>query len=269
VAKPPKAAALSLERLTVDYGGLRALDDVSIEVGKGRIVGLIGPNGAGKTTLFDAALGLVQLTTGRIQILGEDVTHWPLHRRARLGVGRTFQRLELFGSLSVEDNIIVALESVSSVGSIASEMLRRPSAIDVRLRAQDRAKELLALVGLTEHAQARAADLPMGLARILELARALAIEPKLLLLDEPSSGLNENETDDLEDLLRELHRSQNLSILLVEHDMDFVLGLSQEIYVIDFGKLIAHGTPAKIRRDPAVRAAYLGEEIPAGRSSRR
>lgn len=269
MAKPPKAAALSLDRLTVDFGGLRALDDVSLEVGNGRIVGLIGPNGAGKTTLFDATLGLVQPTTGRVQILGQDVTHWPLHRRARLGVGRTFQRLELFGSLSVEDNIIVALESVSSVGSIANELLRRPLAIDVRLRAQDRAKQLLELVGLTEQAQTRAADLPMGLARILELARALATEPKILLLDEPSSGLNENETDELEDLLRELHRTEDLSILLVEHDMDFVLGLSQEIYVIDFGKLIAHGTPAKIRRDRAVRAAYLGEEMPAGRSSGR
>ena len=269
MAKPPRAAALSLDHLTVDYGGLRALDDVSIEVGKGRIVGLIGPNGAGKTTLFDATLGLVEPTTGRVMIFDEDVTNWALHRRARLGVGRTFQRLELFGSLSVEDNIIVALESVSSVGSIANELLRRPTAIDVRLRAQDRAEELLELVGLTEHAQARAADLPMGLARILELSRALATEPRLLLLDEPSSGLNENETDELEDLLRELHRAQDLSILLVEHDMDFVLGLSQEIYVLDFGKVIAHGTPAKIRRDAVVHAAYLGEELPAGRPSRR
>ncbi len=269
MAKPPRAAALSLDHITVDYGGLRALDDVSLEVKAGRIVGLIGPNGAGKTTLFDAALGLTQPTSGQVSILGSDVTHWPLHKRARLGVGRTFQRLELFGSLSVEENVIVALESVSSVGSLANELLRRPSSIDVRLRAHRRAEELLELVGLTEHAQARAADLPMGLARILELARALATEPKLLLLDEPSSGLNDNETDELEDILRGLHRDGELSILLVEHDMDFVLGLSQEVYVLDFGKLIAHGTPAKIRRDPVVRAAYLGEEVPAGRSSRR
>jgi branched-chain amino acid transport system ATP-binding protein len=186
-----------------------------------------------------------------------------------MGIARTFQRLELFGSLSVEENLIVALESVSSVGNIAQELLRRPASIDVRLRAHSRAKELLDLVGLTEHAQARAADLPMGLARVLELARALATEPSLLLLDEPSSGLNEEETDELARILRDLHGERDLAILLVEHDMDFVLGLSQEVYVLDFGALIAHGTPARIRRDARVRAAYLGEELPSGRSSRR
>lgn len=247
--------------ITVDYGGLRALDDVSLQVAEGTITGLIGPNGAGKTTLFDCVSGLVDPARGRIQLFGRDVTTWPLHQRARLGLGRTFQRLELFGSLTVEENIIVALEAQSSVGGLLSEVLRRPTSLDVRRRAEGRAHELLALVGLTPHAGARTADLPMGLARILEIARALATEPKLLLLDEPSSGLNDEESKRLAALLRELHTVRNYSLLVVEHDMDFVLGLSNHVYVLDFGKLLASGSPDEMRADERVRAAYLGEEV--------
>ena len=246
--------------MTVDYGGLRALDDVSLRIAERSITGLIGPNGAGKTTLFDCVSGLVPPSSGRIELFGREVTHWPLHQRARLGLGRTFQRLELFGSLSVEDNVIVALEAGSGVGGLLSEVLRRPASLDVRRRAEGRAAELLALVGLTEHAGVRAADLPMGLARILEIARALATEPKLLLLDEPSSGLNDEETDHLATLLRTLHAQRDFSMLVVEHDMDFVLGLSSHVYVLDFGKMLADGAPDVLRADPRVRAAYLGEE---------
>jgi branched-chain amino acid transport system ATP-binding protein len=254
---------LDVGSVTIDYGGLRALDNVSLRVDGGRTVGLIGPNGAGKTTLFDAVLGVVAPVSGRIQLFGQDVTNWPIHRRARLGLGRTFQRLELFGSLTVAENLIVALESVSGVGGLAAEVLRRPTSIDVRRRAEGRASELLELVGLTDHARTRSADLPMGLARVLELARTLATDPKLILLDEPSSGLNEEESARLSDLLRRLQRQSELSLLVVEHDMDFVLGLSQDVYVLDFGKMIAHGEPSAIREDPIVQAAYLGEEIPA------
>ncbi len=254
---------LLVRDVVVDFGGLRALDKVSLTVDAGRTVGLIGPNGAGKTTLFDCVLGLVKPVHGDVGVFDTDVTGWPVHRRARLGLGRTFQRLELFGSLTVAENLIVALESVLSVGGLAGELLRRPASIDVRRRAEGRAGELLELVGLTEHADTRSTDLPMGLARVLEVARALATDPKLLLLDEPSSGLNEQETSRLAELLSTLQEQDELSLLIVEHDMAFVLGLSDEVYVLDFGKMIAHGSPAKIRRDPVVQAAYLGTEVKA------
>jgi branched-chain amino acid transport system ATP-binding protein len=222
---------------------------------------LIGPNGAGKTTLFDCVSGLIRPARGRVTLFGRDVTDWPVHQRARLGLGRTFQRLELFGSLTVEENVIVALEADSSVGGLMSEVLRRPASLDVRRRAQGRAGELLGLVGLTEHAQVRTADLPMGLSRIVDIARALATEPKLLLLDEPSSGLNEQETSRLASLLERLHTERNFAMLVVEHDMEFVLNLSDEVYVLDFGKMLANGTPDEIRADKRVQAAYLGEEL--------
>jgi ABC-type branched-subunit amino acid transport system ATPase component len=255
-------APLLVRDVTVDYGGLRALDDVSLEVQRNTTVGLIGPNGAGKTTLFDCVLGLVAPRSGEIVLFGTDVTGWPVHRRARMGLGRTFQRLELFGSLTVAENLVVALEARSSVGGIASELLRRPASIDVRRRAQGRAAELLELIGLTDNAEARAAGLPMGHARLLELGRALAASPDLLLLDEPSSGLNDEESERLAQLLRTLRSSHDVTLLIVEHDMDFVLGLSEEVYVLDFGRMIAHGPPEAIRADAIVQAAYLGEEAP-------
>lgn len=265
---PSRVAPLEVDQITVSYGGLCALEDVSLRVEPGRTVGLIGPNGAGKTTLFDCVLGIVPPEAGHIRLFGEDVTGWPVHRRARLGVGRTFQRLELFGSLTVAENIIVALESLSGVVGLPGARGRRPPSMAVRRRAHGGAAQLLELVGLTGHANTRSADLPMGLARVLEIARALATDPKLLLLDEPSSGLNEEESARLAGLLKRLHKDTKLSLLVVEHDMDFVLGLSQSVYVLDFGKLIAHGTPARIRKDPVVQAAYLGEEVPGPAAAR-
>ena len=252
---------LVVTNVTVAYGGLHALDDASLHVDAGRCVALIGPNGAGKTTLFDAVTGIAFPSSGHIELFGHNVDGWPLHRRARLGVGRTFQRLELFGSLSVMDNVIVALEAGSSAGGLAAEVLGRPGAIGVRRRAEARAAELLELTGLRELAGARAGELPMGHARTLELARALATDPKLLLLDEPSSGLNDSETEALATLLKRLQSQRDLSLLVVEHDMNFVLPLSDEVYVLDFGKVIAHGSPDEIRRDPVVQAAYLGAEV--------
>lgn len=255
--------ALGVRSLTVHYGGLRALDDVTLEVEGGSSVGLIGPNGAGKTTLFDCVLGLVPASTGTVQAFGTDITSMPMHRRARLGIGRTFQRLELFGSLSVLENMVVAVEANASAGGLMGELLRRPSSIDVRNRAHGRAAELLDLVGLTDLDDTRAADLSIGHSRLLELARALATYPKILLLDEPSSGLNDEESEQLASLLQDLRANGGMTLLIVEHDMDFVLGLSDLVYVLDFGKLIATGTPSKIHKDPVVRAAYLGEDIDA------
>ncbi len=252
---------LVVRDVTVAYGGLRALDDASLHVDEGRCVALIGPNGAGKTTLFDAVTGIAFPSSGHVELFGRNVDGWPLHRRARLGVGRTFQRLELFGSLSVMDNVIVAIEAGTRAGGLAAEVLGRPGAIGVRQRAERRAAELLELTGLGELAGARAGELPMGHARTLELARALATDPKLLLLDEPSSGLNDSETEALAALLKQLQSQRELSLLVVEHDMNFVLPLSDEVYVLDFGKVIAHGAPDEIRRDPIVQAAYLGTEV--------
>ena len=254
---------LAVTDLTVAYGGLRALDNVTLSVEAGRCVALIGPNGAGKTTLFDAVTGIAFPESGHVDLFGRRVDGWPLHRSARLGVGRTFQRLELFGSLSVLDNVVVAIQAQShaSARGLVDELLRRPTAMGLRRRAEGRAAELLDLTALSELAGARAGELPMGLARRLELARALATAPRLLLLDEPSSGLNDEEAAALATLLRRLQAEREVSLLVVEHDMNFVLPLSDEVYVLDFGKLIAHGSPAEIRRDPVVQAAYLGEEV--------
>ena len=255
--------ALAVSGLTVDFGGLRALDNASLQVEEGACVALIGPNGAGKTTLFDAVTGITPPHNGHVEILGKDVDGWPLHRRARLGVGRTFQRLELFGSLTVTDNLIVAIESQGDSGGLAAELMRRSAALAVRRRAETRAGELLELTGLHELAGARAGELPMGHARTLELARTLATNPKLLLLDEPSSGLNDPETEALAALLKRLQAERELSMLIVEHDMNFVLPLSDRVYVLDFGRVVAHGTPDEIRKDAVVQAVYLGEEFAA------
>jgi branched-chain amino acid transport system ATP-binding protein len=234
---------LRVDAVSVNFGGLRALDDVSIEVGASQVTGLIGPNGAGKTTLFNVVTGFQSAHRGRVLLDGSDITAKGPRQRARLGLGRTFQRLEVFGSLSARDNVLVALESRGMRGR----------------KAHQAADRLLADVGLTEVADAQADVLPTGLARLLELARALACEPKVLLLDEPSSGLTDTEGEKLGHLLERLAR-RGIAVLLVEHDMDLVMRVCQRIYVLDFGRLLADGTPAQIRSDPTVQAAYLGTE---------
>jgi ABC-type branched-subunit amino acid transport system ATPase component len=253
--------ALEARKLTVSYGGLRALDGVDITVPAGAIVGLIGPNGAGKTTFFDCVSGLVRPTSGRVHLFGRDVTDLGIHERVHLGLARTFQRLELFGSLTVRENLIVAAESASDEGGLVSDLLRLPWSTEGRKGAGTRADSLLRALGLEEHAATRAADLPMGLARLTELGRALCSNPRLLLLDEPSSGLTAPESDRLAKLLRQLRDRTRRTVLVVEHDMRFVLELCDHVFVLDFGKLIASGTPAQIRTDPAVQAAYLGEMV--------
>ena len=255
------SSALEAANVTVTFGGLRALDAVSVDVAEGSITGLIGPNGAGKTTLFNAATGVVPLTSGHVRIFGQDVTGWPVHRRARLGVGRTFQRLELFGSVTVLENLIVAVESHLGRGNVFTDLLALPQTVETRWEAEERALAVLELVGLSEYAASLAGDLPLGLARLVEIGRALCTEPRLLLLDEPSSGLRLEESQRLSALLRTLRDDQGLSLLVVEHDMDFVLNLCDAVSVLDFGRVLAAGTPDEIRRDPAVQAAYLGEEV--------
>jgi branched-chain amino acid transport system ATP-binding protein len=238
------APLLDIDTVSVSFGGLLALDRASIEVESGRVTGLIGPNGAGKTTLFNVITGLQHPTTGAVRLDGVDVTRAKRHSRARLGIARTFQRLEPFGSLTAHENVLVALE-----------MRRRwaTETYDVHVRAN----ELLDQVGISAVAGRKVDSLPTGTARLVELARALGTAPRVLLLDEPSSGLDEEETDALGRLLLEL-AGQGLAILLVEHDMSFVMGTCAYINVLDFGRIIAHGAPSEIQLDPEVQRAYLG-----------
>jgi branched-chain amino acid transport system ATP-binding protein len=238
-------ALLEVVGVTVRFGGITAVNDAYLEAEPGSITGLIGPNGAGKTTLFNVITGLQVPTSGRVRFRNVDITGVPVDRRAKMGMGRTFQRLEAFGSLTVRENVQAAREIHAGARSWFSR------------RADRRVDELIERVGLTRYADQRADSVPTGVARLLEMARALAIEPRLLLLDEPSSGLDEAETDAFGRLLQELARD-GTAILMVEHDMDLVMGVCDLIHVLEFGKVIATGTAAEIRSDRTVQAAYLG-----------
>jgi branched-chain amino acid transport system ATP-binding protein len=241
---------LGVENVSVNFGGIKALDDVSLKVEAGHLTGLIGPNGAGKTTLFNVVTGLQKPGKGLVYLDGKNVTGIGPRARSGLGLGRTFQRLELFGSMSVYDNVLVSLEGRGVRGRTA----------------RTKTSELLHRVGLEEVSSSPANVLPTGLARLLELARALACQPKVLLLDEPSSGLDTSESERLGGLLQELIAA-GIAILLVEHDMDFVMGLCEQIYVLDFGRLIASGEPEEIQANSEVQAAYLGGPDDVGSSS--
>jgi branched-chain amino acid transport system ATP-binding protein len=235
---------LQVDSVTVQFGGLTALSDVDLDVEAGGITGLIGPNGAGKTTIFNVICGLQQATHGRVTYDGKDASGYKPHERARLGIARTFQRLEVFGSLSARENILVA-----------AEIRSRWSDEDVDPRAVT--EEILDRIELRRVADHRTDTMPTGLARLVELGRALACAPKLLLLDEPSSGLGDEETVFFARLLRDLTR-EGLGILMVEHDVELVMDICERIHVLDFGRKIAAGTPAEIRANEAVQAAYLG-----------
>jgi branched-chain amino acid transport system ATP-binding protein len=230
------------------FGGIDALNNVSVAAEPGLVTGLIGPNGAGKTTLFNIITGLQPPTSGQVFVEGEDVTSMSVYRRARLGIGRTFQRLEIFGSLSVRDNIRVTVE-----------VRRRWSRQRIDIKKETDA--ILARVGLEEFANVPADTLPTGSARLVELGRALATRPRLLLLDEPGSGLDATETEAFGQLLANL-AEDGLAVLLVEHDMDLVMKACSHLMVLDFGELIASGTPEEIRANQQVQDAYLGAEEP-------
>jgi branched-chain amino acid transport system ATP-binding protein len=235
---------LATDGVSIRFSGLMALDHVSIDIPRGRVTGLIGPNGAGKSTLFNIISGLLRPTSGVVRLGDRDISRLRPHRRARLGIARTFQRLEVFNSLTVRENVLVA-----------SEMRRRwwPE----RYKPSDVADEVLERVGITALADRSAGSLPTGSARLVEVARALACAPGFLLLDEPSSGLDDDETDALGELLVRL-AAEGTGVLLVEHDIPMVMGTCTEINVLDFGQLIASGSAAAIQADPRVQAAYLG-----------
>jgi branched-chain amino acid transport system ATP-binding protein len=237
-------ALLSTDHVVVRFGGLRALSDADIEVEAGTVTGLIGPNGAGKTTCFNVITGLQEPTSGRVRFDGIDITRKTPHQRARLGIARTFQKLEAFSSLSARENVLVAAEQRKAWDRSGFN----PRAV---------ADQLLDRVGIADLADYMVGTLPTGTARLVELARALATRPRVLLLDEPSSGLNDEETDAMASLLRALV-ADGLAVLLVEHDMSFVMGTCEPIYVLDYGVVIATGTPAEIQENAMVQAAYLG-----------
>ena len=245
----PRNVALRARGISIRFGGVQALYDVDLDVMGKSITGLIGPNGAGKTTLFDVLCGLQRPDKGSVSLGGRDVTAMGPDRRARLGLARTFQRLELFWSLSVADNV--------RVGSESAVQWWRPSHLRRRPHVAGDVAGLLRQVGLPDVDEAPVDTLTTDRARLVELARALAIRPKVLLLDEPGSGLDGAETRALGDLLTEL-AAGGMAILLVEHDMELVMRVCTQLHVLDAGQIIASGRPAEIRADPSVRDAYLG-----------
>ena len=242
----PADAALYVDAVSVRFGGVQAVNEATITALPGQVTGLIGPNGAGKTTTFNVITGLETPTSGRVFLGGRDVSALSPYKRARLGLARTFQRLEVFGTLTAYENILAAAEfrrAWSRDGSDPHEVTER----------------LLDRVGIRHVAYERVDALPTGLARLIELGRALATSPKVLLLDEPGSGLDIAESEALGDLLLEL-ADEGIAVLIVEHDVELVMRVCSNIHVLDFGRMICVGTPREVQADPAVQAAYLGAE---------
>jgi ABC-type branched-subunit amino acid transport system ATPase component len=256
------APILAAEDITVRFGGVVALDHVSLSVPVGATVGLVGPNGAGKTTLFGVLSGLLRPRSGRVWMSGVDVTHRSPQARARRGLARTFQRMELFTELTVREHLVVAHRVKEGRGRLLG-IVRDLSGFGERPGpGEDGTVDgILALLGLDELADRPALSVPLGTGRLLEVARALAAEPTVMLLDEPSSGLDVHETEQLGDALRRVREERGTAFVLVEHNVEFVLGLSDQVTVLDFGKVLIEGTPEEIRTSPEVQAAYFGAPL--------
>jgi len=251
---------LRLKGVGIRFGGLKAVDNLDLYLLRGELVGLIGPNGAGKTTVFNLLTGVYVPTEGEILFEGQRINGLSPYVLVRRGIARTFQNIRLFGNLSVFDNVRIAA-AVDSRYRTWEAMLRLPRFYREEAEMYRVSEELLELMGLSAYREEKARNLPYGLQRRLEIARALALRPKLLLLDEPAAGMNPQESQDLMRLIREIRERFSLTILLIEHDMSVVMGISERIYVLDHGVLIAEGPPEEIRRNRRVIEAYLGEEV--------
>ena len=254
-----KQPVLDVRNLGIDFGGLTAVDSFNITIGPTEISGLIGPNGAGKTTIFNLLTGVYQPTRGSVLINGIDIKGMPIHKVNKLGIARTFQNIRLFTEMTALENVKVGMHNEIKCPFLAS-LLHLPSYYKAEKKSTEKAMELLDFMGLADVADVKAGSLPYGVQRRLEIVRALATNPSIILLDEPAAGMNPSETTELMHQIRRIRDTFHIAIFLIEHDMNLVMNVCEAIAVVNYGRIIAKGTPEEIRQNPAVIEAYLGRE---------
>ncbi len=249
---------LKTENLSIDFGGLRAVNNLNLEINEGELVGLIGPNGAGKTSVFNLLTGVYMPTEGSVKIAGVNTFNLKTNKIVELGISRTFQNIRIYKQLSVLDNVRISLDQKENYSTLDA-IFRMKKFRNIESKLTKKALEYLRMFDLESMANNRADSLSYGNQRKLEIARALACNPKLLLLDEPAAGMNPNETQELMEIIRNIRDNMGISILLIEHDMDLVMGICERLYVLNFGEIIAKGNPLEIQNNPEVIKAYLGD----------